>query len=187
MRSRGLVRFFGFLAIASGWATIAAAIAVNPWFSLDRNALSDLGAVGLPTNYVFNVGIAVAAVLGVIYSIYLAASLEGRLAHIGSTVLLIGVVHVLLIALFPEGTQPHTTVSYEFFILTGVAILVIGISLIASGRKTHGAISAALSIIGFTLTPIIPWPSIGAAEVFAITLMTIWIATMLHYHIKHQP
>ena len=176
---------FGVLAVIVGWVTIAVAVAVNPWFSLEENALSDLGAINLRTNYIFNWGIAIAAILGIIYSVYLIMVFNEKLANVGSTILLIGVIHLLLIALYPKGMQPHMILSYEFFILTGITIALIGVSLLTSGKRAHGAISVTLSAMGFTLTPILPWPSIGAAEIFAITIITLWTIVMLHLHLRY--
>ncbi len=177
-------KVFGLVAVAVGWITIITSIIVNPWFSIFRNALSDLGALGLETRIVFNTGIFAASVLGILYSIYLMTCLRSRLGAASSSIFLIGAIHLTLVSLFPEGTYPHRFVSYEFFILVGVAVFLIGFSLIVEGGRTWGLLSILLSIIGFTSAFIVPWPSVGLLEVFAITLLTAWLVLMFLYHLR---
>lgn len=175
----------GLISVTAGWITIIASIAVNPWFSIFRNALSDLGNISLETRHVFNIGIFIASVFGILYSIYLIACLKSRLGVVSSSIFLVGAVHLTLISLFPEGTYPHRFVSYEFFILAGVAVLLMGFSLLIEGGRMWGLFSTLISLIGFIFAFTVPWPSVGLLEVFAISLLTIWLVLMLLYHLRY--
>ncbi|MCS7132856.1 MAG: DUF998 domain-containing protein [Aigarchaeota archaeon] len=176
------VRFFGILALAIGWITIFISISLNPWFSITKNALSDLGAIDVRHNFIFNFGLATASIFAIIYSFYLLMYLSGKLTALASSLFLLGSIHLLLIALFPEGTYPHLFVSLEFFVLIGVSILILGIAfLVRPEKRTLGMTFTAMSILGFLTAALAPWPSIGALEVFAISLMTVWAILMIIY------
>jgi len=176
-----LFRYFGVLALAVGWVTILASIMLNPWFSITRNALSDLGALGLERAWVFNLGLAVSGVFAALYSIYLIWAVKSKLEILASSIFLLSAIHLIMIAAFPEGTYPHLSVSFEFFILSGVSIMIFGVALIAKGKWGLGLTFACLSAAGFVSSAIVPWPSTGSLEVFAILLISIWVALMLKH------
>ena len=177
-----IVRFFGVFALLIGWVTIAISITLNPWFSITKNALSDLGALGIRYNFIFNYGLGFASIFAIIYSFYLLARLSGRLTALASSFFLLGAIHLLLIALFPEGTYPHLFVSIEFFVLMGISILILGLAfLIKPEKRGLGITFTAMSLIGFLMAALIPWPSVGALEVFAISLITVWAILMVIY------
>ncbi len=177
-----VIRFFGVLALMIGWLTIIASISLNPWFSITRNALSDLGAVDVKYNFVFNYGLGAASIFAIVYSFYLLARLSGKLTALASSLFLLGAIHLLLIALFPEGTYPHLFVSLEFFILMGVSILILGVAfLMTPWKRGLGVTFTLMSVLGFLMAASIPWPSIGALEVFAISLITVWAILMVIY------
>jgi len=172
-------RYFGVLALAVGWLTIIGSAALNPWFSLTRNALSDLGAMGVENAWMFNLGITVAGILATLYSTYLIWISRSRLEVLASSILLFSALHLILIGVFPEGTYPHLLVSFEFFILMGFSILAFGAALISLGEMRLGLAFTSLSTMGFVGAAFIPWPSIGFLEVFAITLISVWVLMML--------
>jgi len=173
------MKYLGLAAILVGWITIATAIAFNPWFSLSRNALSDLGAIGVRNAWIFNSGLIIAGVLALLYSMYLLLASRSRLGILASSIFFLSAIHLILIGLFPEGTYPHLFVSIEFFTLAGLAVLFYGIALLAERIKAIGAASILLAAAGFSGAILIPWPSIGLLEVYAICLLTIWIVLML--------
>lgn len=179
MIAQRFLRYFGILALAVGWITIIMAVSANPWFSLTRNALSDLGAVGRSTAWIFNWGITAAGALALLYSIYLIASSRGKLETLASTIFLLSSFHLTLIGLFPEGTYPHLFVSYWFFTSAGVAILAFGAAFLARRDLSLGILFTLLSLIGFICAVIVPWPSIGSLEVFEIILISLWAILML--------
>lgn len=177
--------FSGLIALIIGSLTIILAISMNPWFSLERNALSDLGAIDILNNYVFNMGLMITSIFMLIYSIYLILILNNKIGIVGSSLLLLASIYLFLIGVFPEGTYPHEIISYEFFLLSAIAIMLMGISFLMIS-KIHGTLSIVLIVIGIVLAIIIPWPSIGALELMAIVIMGLWILVMLHHHIKYM-
>ena len=179
-----LLRFTGITAIMAGWATIIASIAVSPWFSITRNALSDLGVVDRPSSLVFNPGLAASAILAMVYSLYLWHRSKGRWGVSASVILFLSSWNLLLVALFPEGTYPHLMVSVQFFVFLGASILIFGIDLLKLGYRGIGLLSIILPVLGFGLSATVPWPSIGALEVFNLILATVWLIFMLLHHLR---
>lgn len=179
MHPRRILRYFGVLALAIGWLTIILSISVNPWFSLERNALSDLGAVGRENAWIFNSGLVVAGVVAALYSIYLLKAARDKLETLASAIFLMSSIHLILIGLYPEGTYPHLFASYWFFLSAGFAVLLFGAALLIKRDLFLGASFVLISAIGFAGAALIPWPSIGSVEVFAIMLLSIWAILML--------
>jgi hypothetical membrane protein len=167
------------LALAVGWIMIILAISVNPWFSLARNALSDLGAVGRENAWIFNSGLIAAGIIAALYSIYLINMARGKLEVLASTIFIMSSIHLVLIGAFPEGTYPHLFASYWFFLSAGFAVLLFGTAMLVKRDLTLGTSFILISVIGFAGATLIPWPSIGAVEVFAIILLSIWAILML--------
>ncbi|MGP3667358.1 MAG: DUF998 domain-containing protein [Candidatus Bathyarchaeota archaeon] len=180
-----LLRFSGVAAIVIGWVTILLSVFLHPWFSLDKNALSDLGALNVPDNYIFNFGLMLSSILAFLYSLYLIKTLN-RLGCVGGVFLTLASANLFLIGFYPEGTYPHLLVSVEFFVLILIACLVVSLSLLTSGFKKHGLSGLVLTLLSIILSLTIPWPSVGALEVEVLLFITVWLMVMVHYHIKQE-
>lgn len=154
-------------------------MSLNPWFSIARNALSDMGAIGVKYAWVFNSGLIISGALAFLYSAYLLLTLRSKLELLASSIMLLASIHLILIGLFPEGTYPHFFVSIEFFTLMGVSMLLFGAAFTRGGARRYGICFAAMAIVGFLAAILGPWPSTGSLEVFEISLMTAWVFLML--------
>ncbi|MCX8175700.1 MAG: DUF998 domain-containing protein [Candidatus Bathyarchaeota archaeon] len=170
------------VAIVIGWVTIFLSVFLHPWFSLDKNALSDLGALNVSYNYVFNFGLILSSISAFLYGLYLIKTLN-KLGCVGGTFLILASANLFLVGLYPEGTYPHLLVSVEFFVLILIAGLIISLSLLTLGFKKHGLLGLTLIFAGIILALTIPWPSVGALEVEVLLSTTIWLIIMLHYHL----
>jgi len=116
----------GILAPAVAFTSIISSILLHPWFSFPHNALSDLGAVGTPYNAIFNLGLVITGVLSLIFMPGLRTLLHGAVGKIGGVVLSAGLLSLILIGVFPEGTFPHWYVSVGFFVFSATGITLIG-------------------------------------------------------------
>ncbi|RLI02562.1 hypothetical protein DRO30_02460 [Candidatus Bathyarchaeota archaeon] len=181
-QSWSLLRFSGIIAIIIGWVTIFLAAFLHPWFLLEKNALSDLGALNVPDNHIFNFGLMLSSIPIFLYGLYLAKNLN-KLGCTGGVFLVIASVSLFLIGLYPEGTYPHLFVSVEFFVSVLVASLIISLSLLTLGFKKHGLSGLILIWTCIILALTVPWPSIGTLEVEVLLFITIWLIVMLHYHL----
>lgn len=173
--------YLGIISMIIGWITIVAAILINPWFNFMEGALSDLGALNVSNSYIFNSGLALSGILAMAYAIYLALSIGNKLATFGSGVFFIASSHLLLIAVFPEGTEPHAPVSYEFFLLMAVSILIFGIAMLFEGSKKYGLLNILYFAIGLGGSVAFKWPSIALLETYNIVFMTAWAITVNRY------
>lgn len=106
---------------------IGASISIHPWFSFADNALSDLGAIGTTHSYVFNIGLILTGIFGLVFAIGLIRFLERRLGQIGAAIFGAGTFSLILIGIFPEGMSLHYPVSIGFFALAALGILIEGI------------------------------------------------------------
>lgn len=107
--------------------SISAAILIHPWFSFADNALSDLGAIGTSHNYVFNIGLILTGIFGLIFTLGLIRFLDRNMGKVAATIFGAGTVSLILIGIFPEGTAIHLFVSLGFFGLAALGILIVGI------------------------------------------------------------
>lgn len=135
------------------FGAIGASILLHDWFSWADNALSDLGALGTSYNLVFNLGLIVAGVLGVIFSLGLPKLIDEKVGVSGVIIFGVGMISLTLIGVFPSGTEPHEFVSIAFYALTTLALTIIGVDqLRGSSDRVWGIF--VLSIIALALASI---------------------------------
>lgn len=173
-----LTCYSGLISYVMGVGTIGAAVAVNPWFNVWTDALSDMGRVGLSTAWVFNTGLMTAAIVGMLYVVCLLKVFKGSLAHLAAGVYLVAVGNLFLVGMFPEGTKPHWTVSYEFFFLMLFTYLLNAPALWLEGLRKHALVNSVLFALGLGGSIVISWPSVATLELYNIALMGAWYITM---------
>ncbi|MEM0053063.1 MAG: DUF998 domain-containing protein [Nitrososphaeria archaeon] len=178
--------FLGPLALISAWITIICAIIVNPWFNLYENALSDLGAINLETNYIFNYGLIITGILFGVYSSSLEKITKNRISAIASGISLIAAAHLIMIAIFPSGTEPHRFVSLEFFLLVAITIFFMTIAFYVDREKGYGSLSITIFLTGILGSALIEWPSTALLEIYNIILITLWAILITHYCIRKR-
>lgn len=155
----------GILAPSIGSLMISLTILLHPDFQWADYALSDLGAVGTSYNYLFNFGLIVAAIFGILFTINLWRLRNTFLGLVGELTFFLGFLFLILIGVFPSGTAPHGVVSYGFFILCTVGLVVLGIDQLFASSWIWGAYVLSLVASGLSsllLVNTIPYP-LGAA------------------------
>ena len=161
---------FGVLGPLLAYVLIGVSIALSPWFSWERNALSDLGhAVKSGVPAIFNFGLLLS---GFLLAIYAVKALKSYAIWTGYS-LIISAFALQLVAVFDEvyGIL-HLAVSLLFFVSLGLTSL-----LYAVERKFYMA--AAAFTIGF-ISWILYWTgiySVGVAvpEVISSVAVMSWI------------
>ncbi len=121
------------------------------WWSLTDNAISDLGKVNLPYNWVMNVPLVVVAVLGIYYALGLFKEAKHPTMKLGIWIFILGLMFLAGIGIFPEGTSLHYYVSWGFFITASFGMLVAGVGLYLGGEKQLGIITAIIFVFGWIL------------------------------------
>lgn len=126
---------------------ILIAIAIHPWFTWADNALSDLGAVDTAYNNIFNFGMIVSGLLGVIFALGMFREVEEKLGVLGMGIFLAGMIFLVLLGVFPSGTSPHMAISIMFFIYSGVGIILFGVDQLWDFAEPVWGIFALASVI----------------------------------------
>ncbi|WP_297417668.1 DUF998 domain-containing protein [Thermococcus sp.] len=144
--------YSGFLGPLVAFVGIWTAAYINrSWWRITENAISDLGRVGLPNNWVLNISLITTAVLIIYYAIGLFALLRNGVEKAGVVIFVLGLVFLALIGFFPEGTSPHYYVSWAFFVTTSVGLLVAGLGMGLSGRRGLATFTVVIFTLGWIL------------------------------------
>lgn len=180
-------RLFRFTGIAVGvlaWIVILLSISHNPWFVFTEHAFSDLGGPEAEKPWIFNYGLIIVSVFGLLYSLSLIKDAANKVETIGGAFMFTASIFLALIGVYPSGTTPHTFVSIWLFVQADLAIVTWGIGLLLSGRKVFGVFSTAMGIFGPLVAALINWPSIATLEAYGIALIDVWIVLMLKAHTR---
>ncbi|MGB9630999.1 MAG: DUF998 domain-containing protein [Candidatus Methanodesulfokora sp.] len=162
----------GLLASILAWVVIFLSIHYNPWFSLTKNAFSDLGGPNANMPWIFNYGLVITGIISFIFSICIVYESRCKLECVAGAFMLIASIFLMLIGIFPEGTRHHTFVSLWFFVQADMAIITWGISSI---RKIEGVLSLVAGLFGPLIAVFVRWPSVATLEAFGIIIIDIWI------------
>ena len=184
------IKYMGFSAIAAAWITIFAAISVNPWFRIQKNALSDLGGTNIISNffqhqapadpYIYNVGLMVTGLLIALFAIAAIANSRNSIENTGSAFFIIAGLFLALIGIYHEGTYPHDFVSIWFFIIASIAYATIGISLLFTKFRRVGIAILIILPVSWVLFIEIPWQSVAEDEIFGVIVIDIMV--LLHIY-----
>jgi len=153
--SKEIWALFGAVGPLVAYVSIGVAIALSPWFSWEKNALSDLGhAVNSRVAPIFNFGLLLTGFLIIIYAVTV---LKGY-ARLTSYCMVISAFILQLVAAFDEvyGLL-HSAVSFLFFVSLGPTTILYAIE-----RKSSLGVIA--SIIGL-LSWVFHWARIYNAGV----------------------
>ncbi len=151
-------------------------IQLNPWWVITKNAISDLGNISNPkVKYPFLLDISI--IVTGIAMLYFSVGLIRVEKSVGEIIFTIGIVFLILIGLFPEGTRIHWPVSLLFFVLTSMGIFVFGIEKILNKNLRMGITSISLFVLGWLLALISMnmFSGVAIAELIGIILLISWI------------
>jgi len=190
-KSINLIFVFSIIAIISAWLTIFIAIHFNPWFSVTKNALSDLGGGNMINNnhpaplypYIYNYGMIITGFFLFLFSSMVIMNSKNKIEITGSSFFMISGLFLALIGIYHEGTYPHDFVSIWFFILASISYFAIGISLIIN-KFFKGYIIIIILILSWILYSIIPWQSVAEDEIFGIIVIDIIVIIHITTFIK---
>jgi hypothetical membrane protein len=154
----------GLLSQVVAVATLVFVLIKSPWFRWLEHNLSILGVEG-SARVLFNVGIGIAGILGIVFAVGLKDSVVsgGSVGWVGIVSLALGSAALAVIGLVPRTTAlPHNIATVAFFVLIALAVCLVGVQFIMGGRLVGRilSIAAAVFIIGFQ---VFPWPTEGGA------------------------
>lgn len=165
------------VAVALGGIFVAAAL--SPWFSPFRNALSDLGAVWVPTAPIFNGALMLGGALGAGFVTAVWAETGQPVHHGGLFVLLIAMVCMALVGVFPIPSPLHFVVALAFFVFLTLGVGIFGAGDFAAGRPLRGGalvIGAVCHVAGWFWWLFFGWggPGIAVPELVGSVVLAVW-------------
>ncbi|MEM0130122.1 MAG: DUF998 domain-containing protein [Thermoplasmatales archaeon] len=179
MKTLKLAALFGILGIVSAWLTIAISLYLNPWFSLEANALSDLGGGNITANghpapalpVVYNGGLIITSILLVIFASLMVSISKNRIEGTGFSFFIIAGIFLALIGIYHEGTYPHDFVSIWFFILASISYGTISIGVMKRGDLIPGSLTFVTLLASWVIYTLVPWQSVAEGEIFGIAVV----------------
>ena len=169
-------------ALLAAYISIGASIVLSPWFSWERNALSDLGhsakSVVAP---IFNFGLLLTGVLILIYAV----TIFRREAKYTSLCLAVSSFLLQLVAMFDEiYGYLHYVVSVLFFVSLGITLLVFAV-------EKRSILAVILFFSAFT-SWILYWfkaytMGIAVPETISAIVVTLWLlVTTFRMHLEEK-
>ena len=174
-----IARVFGLIGPLVAYTFIGVSIHLNPWFSLEGHALSELGD---PRKeycrypWFYNIGLEISGVIMALFALGLLARSRSGIGRLGSTLVLFGSISLSLIGIFPSGTQLHVPVTTSFYLLTPIGLLLMALSQIR--RDLLASLSIIVTILSSILFASVPkWHGAAIPELIgAIGIsISIWI------------
>ncbi|MBP1912958.1 putative membrane protein [Thermococcus stetteri] len=172
----------GLIAPLVAYSGILTAIYVNrSWWRLTDNAISDLGKLGLPHNWLLNVPLVITAVLAIYYASGLLGTAGNSVEKAGIWILIVGFVFLALIGLFPEGTSPHYYVSWGFFLTASFGLLIAGVGMGISGDRKMLYFTVVLFVLAWILAlwAMRTFKGVAIPEFIGALTITLWHYTVL--------
>ncbi len=125
----------GFIGPAIAIIGIVIAIVLNSnWWSIENNAISDMGRPGLKYWYVLDISLLGAGIV-LFHSVWFVKDhMHNDIEKYAIYFFLISAILLSLIGVFPEGTGIHWIISVSFFILGSLSLLGVGIGMAINGE-----------------------------------------------------
>lgn len=169
----------GYLVLALG--TTAVTTTTSSWFVWTDYALSDLGASGEPTAPIFNGGLILSGLVGVLFAAWLARDGDDLVQRVGAGLLGITMVLRSLIGVFPTGNSLHAPIAISYFVATSIALWTYGAGAYRAGQTRN----AAIALVAATLNPAVwlVWsfggqsfaPGLALPEFFSTLGVLVWV------------
>ena len=129
-----------FAAVVTIGCTLLATL-VSPSFAWQENALSNLGVTATDagttvTVVLFNGGLILGGVLGLVFTWLLYRTATGHLSRFVAVSLSLTLVLMALVGVFPQGTAPHFPVASGFYLMITISLWVDALAWRSAGNGT---------------------------------------------------
>ena len=159
-------------------AALVISIYLHPSFNLfsPQQSLSDLGRIGDPLGYIFNLGILISGFLFMVASIAnLLWAGDDTLKKLSASVFIFALGLYLLIGVYPKGTPYHNFFAISFFLVSSIAIVLWLVSDIKKSRKLTAAVVMLLLLLSYTFYIFYSYVGFAFAELFGGYTITAWL------------
>lgn len=176
---RRLASWTGLAGALLGVSTTLLATLASPSFSWTGSALSDLGAPGAPTAWLFDGGLVVAGLVALPFAWPLLASARHVAERLGAVAYAGAVVALALVGAFPTGTALHVPLAVGYFGLLTSALWIHGTGAVLAGDPGRG-----LAAVWLGIGHVLAWAGWLAAgpdgvaipELFGSAVLVAWLA-----------
>lgn len=171
----------GFLAVVVSIGSILTAVLLAPWFSWPTNALSDLGVVDGPERYVFNYGLVLTGVLGLLFLPALRETFHATAHRLAVVPLTAALVAVAGVGLFPSGQPLHFPMALTAYVgfIASVVTYGVGDYVVGAYRRAAATIGSGVAHFGFWLlwgfVLIDALPGLAVPEFVGALLFNAWV------------
>ncbi|WP_336359477.1 DUF998 domain-containing protein [Haladaptatus sp. ZSTT2] len=119
---------------------------ISPTFTWSGSALSNLGAMGAETAWLFNGGLMLGSLLAIPFLVVAFRRSVHRLQHVGVLLLSLALAGLFLVGVFPMGTTYHFPAALSFYLFTTLALWIHGSGSVLAGTPRRGLVSIWLGI-----------------------------------------
>ncbi|MFC6835713.1 DUF998 domain-containing protein [Halomarina ordinaria] len=173
----------GLLAPVVALGAIALATLRSPSFTWTGSALSDLGAPGAPTEWLFNGGLILGGLLALPFAYRVWTRGRNRLERAGAAVFALDALCLAGVGAFPIGTDLHGPFAVAFYLLLSLSLWVYGGGNALAGDRARGLVTAALGVLNLAAWAI--WaaaftdvaPGLALPESVGALVVGVWTAT----------
>lgn len=168
------------LAPTVAFGVILGSAVITSDFSWAGNALSDLGAPGADTAWLFNGGLVLAGLLGIPFAAALAFGARTRLDRLVALALALTLALLSGVGLFPEGHPYHLPVAAGFYLGVTVVLWLDGTASVLVGASRFGLV--AIWLANVHLLQWLAWaaglrmgPGLAIPETIGAALFAVWV------------
>lgn len=144
---RRLLPWSGLAGSLVGFGTTLLATLLSPSFSWTGSALSDLGAPGATTPWLFNGGLVAAGIVALPFAWVLVAAARNPAERLGAVAFAGAVAALALVGAFPSGTALHLPAAVAYFALLTLALWIHGTGTVLAGDARRGLAAIWLGIL----------------------------------------
>jgi len=174
-------------------AFVAVAVYLNPWLDIRTGALSDLVSSMANEPWIFNGGLLITSLIGMVFAFDFIRKMEMPLNYLWY-ILIASLLSFMIVSIFPEDTKvfvvPEYITVHKFFTLLGfftlsITILLFSLYWILKSRWIAGGI--ALLTYGGASSIIVYYfgqPDDAILEISMGSLSFVWGCLTLYYHCK---
>lgn len=137
----------GLLAPLVTLGSIAIATTLSPTFTWAESALSDLGAPGAPTAWLFNGGLIIGSIIALPFGVLVFLHAYNRIEQAGAVVFGVTAVFLAAIGVFPTGTPQHFPAAVSFYLFLSISLWTYGTGNVLAGKRWLGALTICLGIL----------------------------------------
>ncbi len=173
------------------FGAVLISIVLNPWFDYRTHALSDLGSIGANQAWIFNLGLILTGILGIIFAIRILIRLPKPMDIFGYG-MLTGAIFYIFVGIFPDNSRfyiiPNKLTFHLFFTLTGsliVSIFILLYGIYWTWNREWRKKGITLLVVGFSLPLLAIFfgpPGLATIELVFTSIILLW-SYLLIYHL----